>query len=185
VTFPQEVTIRHAWVTSAALSTQTAFPWNENQSYPCEVPPYSNRGVPASEEAREQSRRPNATPTPAVAPLPSPVPGALQTVAFPAAMPFDSIDCAVPFSQARVTAAKSPEYPSGYDAGPLTVKVDIQLNEAGHILDAWIWQTSNVMAFDGAGLRAARLSTYAPAVSYCQRVLGEYLFTASFQGRHP
>ena len=69
VTFPQELTIRHAWVTAAALSTKTEFPWNAT-------------------------------------------------------------------------------------------------------------------AFDAAGLRAARLSTYAPAISYCQPVLGEYLFTASFQGRH-
>jgi hypothetical protein len=184
VTFPQELTIRHAWVTAAALSTKTEFPWKPDRSYPCEVPTYSNRGAAESEEGREQSRRPGGSPSPAIAALPSPSPGALETVAFPAAMPFDSIECAVPFRQARVTAAKSPEYPSGFDAGPLTVKVDIQLDEAGRILDAWIWQTSNAIAFDAAGLRAARLSTYAPAISYCQPVLGEYLFTASFQGRH-
>jgi hypothetical protein len=184
VTFPQAVTVRHAWVTEVTLSTKTDFPWKPDQTYPCEVPTYANRGAPDSGEERPQSRRPSASPSRTVAALPSPSPGALQSVAYPAAMPFDSVDCAVPFRQARVIAAKAPEYPSGFDVGGgVATQVDVQLDEQGHLLDAWTYKTSGVMAFDASGLRAARLSTYAPAISYCQPVLGEYLFIASFPGR--
>jgi TonB family protein len=183
VTFPLPVTVRHAWVTNAALVGDDGYGWKDLKSYPCEVPVYANRGIPEAAGERPQSRKPSASPSP-IAALPVASPGAKQSAAFPVAIPFDSIDCTRPFGEARVTTAQGPDYPRGYIGAEGSTQVAVQIDEQGHLIDSWVYKSFGIDSFDASALRAARLSTYAPAVSYCQNVLGTYIFSATFQGHH-
>jgi TonB family protein len=184
VSFPEPLLVRHAWITSAQASDETVLGWGSKGEFACQVPTFSDRGAKTVELARSQSRAAAASPPPASA-AQAPASG-VAAAATPTTLPFDSIDCALPFHQATVTMAVSPDYPmiareSGVSG---TVMVDIALDEQGHIIDASIYSGSGYGPLDVAAVKAAQKSSYAGAVSYCQMVRGEYLFTATF-GRGP
>jgi hypothetical protein len=184
VAFPEALLVRHAWITSARSDDETVFGWGKRGEFACEVPTFPNRGIDAAEFARPQSRKATPSPAPAGAALPALADGAVRAV--PTSMPFDSIDCDTPFREVRVTDAVTPEYPPilrGNVSEQASVLVDIAADEQGHLIDASVFAASGYPAFDSAGLRSARLSSYSGAISYCQKVRGEYIFTATFQPR--
>lgn len=185
VEFPETLYVRHAWITSARSDDESVMGWGKRGEYACEVPTFPNRGLNAAELARPQARKAPPVPQPSgtASALPPAADGAARAV--PTSMPFDSIDCATPFREVRVTEAVSPDLPSVAAGLPAvtSVIVDIASDERGHLLDASVFSSSGYPALDRAGLRAARMSSYSGAVSYCQNVQGEYLFTASFLPR--
>jgi hypothetical protein len=184
VAFPEALLVRHAWITSARSDDETVIGWGKRGEFACEVPTFPNRGIDAAELARPQSRKATPSPAPAGSALPPLADGAVR--AMPTSMPFDSMDCDTPFREVRVTDAVIPEYPPllrGNVSEPASVLVDIAADEQGHLIDASVFAASGYPAFDSAGLRSARLSSYSGAISYCQKVRGEYIFTATFQPR--
>jgi hypothetical protein len=174
--------VRHAWVTSARSDDETFFGWGKRGEYACKVPTFPNRGISETDLARPQSRKASPSPAPAGSPLPALADGAVR--ALPAAMPFDSIDCDTPFREVRVTDAVSPDFPSilrGNVHGSESVLIEIATDEEGHLIDASEFAGSGYPAMDAAGLRASRRSSYSGAISYCQKVPGDYIFTATFE----
>jgi TonB family protein len=184
VAFPEPLMIRHAWVTSAKATSVTGFGWETLGTFLCEVPTYSDRGIAAAPVARDQARRPVASPTPSQASRAPSSPMATQAggpaLAVAAKPPFDSLDCPVPFSQAMVARAMQPQYPATFLSDTTTVQIEVAVGEQGQLLDAAVYKPSGVMAADQSALRAARRSIYTGAISYCQNVRGDYLFTATF-----
>jgi TonB family protein len=182
VAFPEALLVRHAWITSARATDENVLGWEKRGEFACMVPAYSSRGAWTAELERPQSRRSIPPPRPLGAASSTPV-GAAQAV--PTAIPFDSIDCDVPFRQATVTAPQIPDYPdsqrgSGVSATSL---VAVGINEKGDMIEASVYAGSNA-AFDQSALRAARMSSYSAPISYCQKVRGLYLFTATFMPRY-
>ena len=181
VTFPEALSVRHAWITSARSDDENVLGWGKRGEFACEVPTFPNRGVETAERARSQSREATSSPAPAGSAPPSLADGSVR--ALPTLMPFDSIDCDTPFREVRVTDAVSPDYPRmlrGNVPESRSVVIDVATDEQGHLLDASLLAGSGYSAFDAAGLGAARTSSYAGAISYCQKVFGEYIFTATF-----
>jgi TonB family protein len=183
VVFPDALLVRHAWITRAKANYESVAGWEKVGESACEVPTYNNRGVHTAELARAQSRKATPSPSPAGRePFTAPA-GVARAVS--TSMPFDSIDCDVPFRQATVTAASHPDFPPMLRDSGLsgTVLIAVAVDEDGHLIDASLYASSGLPAFDSAGLRAARLSSYSGPISYCQKVRGEYLFNATFQPR--
>ena len=142
------------WVTSAG-GTQ------------CDVPAFdapTDRTPPTTEEVA-------ATPS-ALYPM---------GTATPAQPPFASTGCDRPFQSSTVLEAKRPIATRLQEAavGPLAVEVEIALDPAGKLIDAWIYASSGYAGWNLAALRAARLSTYSGSISYCRPVRGTYLFVAT------
>jgi TonB family protein len=170
-------------VASARATDEAVLGWGNIGEFSCQVPIFENRGAKDAEVARMQSRAVAATPAPSPEAPQAAATGAVA-VALPATAPFDSVaDCPVPFKEATVAAAVSPDYPEsarelGYSG---TVYVDVALNGRGQIIDTSIYVGSGSPQFDAAALRAARRSEYTGGVSYCQHVRGEYVFVATFQ----
>lgn len=147
-TFAKPVSVRHAWVTSASVDGKTIA---------CAVPIFHAR------DSQDWH---------------SPAAGAAPSKSVAAAVlpePFSTLECAKPFADAVVTQAVSPDYPKFEILAPLVVKVSVTVDENGKNVASSIYQSSKILAFDAAALRSARLSTYAPAVSYCRNVTGTYL----------
>lgn len=153
VTFPTALSIRHLWVTSA-------------NGTPCEVPAFD-------------------APSDAMPPDPGDVSALISplyavSVATPSQPPFASTACNQPFSAGTVTKAQAPDYPlSLRDAGPLASSVEVALDRDGNLIGAWTYAGSGFTMWDRAALRAALLSKYRGAVSYCRPVNGTYLFLAT------
>jgi outer membrane biosynthesis protein TonB len=174
VAFPDALLVRHAWITTARTT---------GDGVACLVPAYKDRGVDTAELERAQARKATPPPKPvghAATPFPA---GVAQAV--PTSIPFDNIDCDVPFRQATVTAAQVPDYPTSERGGTSvsTTLVAVAVDEKGNSIDPWVYATSGSAAFDRSALRAARMSSYSAPISYCQKVRGVYLFTATFLPR--
>jgi TonB family protein len=184
VVFPEVLSVRHAWITSARSDDESVLGWGKVGEFACEVPAFPNRGVGTAELARSQSHKATPSPAPAGPALAAPADGAVRAIA--TSLPFDSIDCVTPFRDVRVTGAVSPDYPSilrGNAPGRNSVILDVASDEQGHVLDVSVFAGSGFAQFDAAAMRAARQSSYSGAVSYCQQVKGEYLFTATFDAQ--
>jgi TonB family protein len=148
--------------------------------FACEVPTYSSRGAADAELTRRQAALVATPATPQPAPI---VPNVTPGVAKPAPQPFDSIECDVPFMQARVVRPVQPDYPreAMSDGQPRAVEVEVAIDERGQLIDAWVFARSGDVLVDLSAVRAARRSSYSPATSYCQKVKGYYLFRADFR----
>jgi hypothetical protein len=183
VTFPEPLTIRHAWITSAKATSVTGFGWETLGTFDCEVPAFSRRGIDDAPVAREQTRRPNASPASSAPPS-----SANPQRAMAVDPPFASLDCAIPFRQATVKEAFSPDFPRVAMQNPppgnlATSRIVVYIDEQGHLVDSAIYDSSGSAPLDLAALRAARRSTYVQAISYCQNVRGTYVFNATFEFR--
>jgi hypothetical protein len=190
VAFPEALFVRHAWVTSARSDGETVMGWGKLGEFACEVPTFPNRGIDTAELERSQARK--ATPAPRKAPA-APIPaavlppladGAIRAV--PTSLPFDSIDCDTPFRELMVTDAISPTYPSILKGSVYTTTsslITVAADEEGHVIDASLFASSGYGAFDVEAQRVARKSSYLGAISYCQKVKGEYIFTATYESR--
>jgi protein TonB len=90
--------------------------------------------------------------------------------------------CAVPDAEARVNQLAQTSYPDSARELGITGDVDvlISLSASGAVIDASIYRSSGNRALDAAAMRAARETTYLPAVVACQAVPGTYTFHDSF-----
>jgi protein TonB len=126
----------------------------------------SSGGAGTSATASPATPAPEPTPTPAPTPTPKPA-------------------CAAPNVDARIVSKVDPDYPEiarqqGV-AGTATVKVTLGAN--GSVVGVSIARSSGNGALDNEAQRAARLSTYAPEISNCEKVAGSYLFVAEFEAQ--
>jgi Gram-negative bacterial TonB protein C-terminal len=175
VIFPQPVSVRHAWITTAQTHGDRFFNWDAQGAVACEPPAYL---APSKyRNTATTTRTPQAgDETPAPAPAPA------KAVA--SAAPFRLGTCAQPFVNATVTHAVQPNFPEllrnqGFSRVTIAI-IAIAVDPQGKLVDAWVWATSGYPAIDEAALKAAQQSSYSGATSYCRPVSGTYLFRADF-----
>jgi protein TonB len=89
--------------------------------------------------------------------------------------------CSSPDAPARTISAAPAEAPDGATDLPATADVEVTLDAAGGITDVRIYRSTNDPLLDRAAVRAARGSTYAPALVDCRPAGGTYLFRVDFQ----
>ncbi|HLY01235.1 MAG TPA: hypothetical protein VKR56_01920 [Candidatus Cybelea sp.] len=159
--FPAAVFVRHTWVVHARTSGDV-FGWQALGEVSCGIPAF---GAPAYRPQK-----------------PLPVDGLQHVKATPIA-PLFSKECAHPFTQATVTHAVQPPFPwfaQRLIGVSYTSEIEVAVGQNDAILDAWIHKSSGIPALDTSALAAARASSFASAISYCQRAEGDYLFRSEF-----
>ncbi len=175
VQFPEPVSVRHAWVTTAQTHGEANFNWDSFGEVACDPPPF---GAPAGAKELGSTNRDQAAGDPTPAPAPPPA------FAAPTSPPFPIPTCDHPFVAATVTKVVQPDYPQSMkeDAWNVTgiSEVYVAIDPHGNLTDAWIFASSGYVEFDREAIRAARHSKYSPAVSYCRPVSGTYVFRADF-----
>jgi TonB family protein len=181
VTFPATLNVRHAWITSARATNEGIIGWEKVGEFACEVPSYETRGPKTPELARAQSHAASPWPSPSPAATAIPAPFGVDAIAVRAAMPFASMDCEEPFHPGGIRDIHQPSFPHSENGNYGTARIAVQIDEVGTIIDASIDSSSGNRAFDSVALDAARKSAYVGAISYCQAVRIEYVFTAEFQ----
>jgi hypothetical protein len=108
----------------------------------------------------------------------------LQHVKATPIAPLFSTECVHPFTQAAVTHAVQPYFPRFAQrliGVSYTSEIEVAVGQSDAILDAWVYKSSGIPALDASALRAARASSFASAISYCQKAEGYYLFRADFR----
>lgn len=162
VEFPDAVTLRHAWVTSAdatgcnAPAFQTGSMWNEKDL--------------------------DGRPLPKPSPLPTPY--ARESVAAAVAPPFAVQTCALPFAAARVktlATGPDPNFDNPDATGGVSVAmVVVGVDGSGTLLGEKLIASSGYAPFDLATLRAARMTTYIGGTSYCRPASDLYIYRRDF-----
>lgn len=164
--FSMPVEIRRAFVLRATTD-DTVFPWPNKGETTCD---YMSDGPTHGGD----DGWPKRSDLYALAPV-SPL------VATPSTA-FADLPCKVPFVPAKVSNAVNPEYPrvamEQQESG--TVLQMIELDEHGSVIGSWI-RTPPSFSFDSPSARAARLSTYSPAISFCRPVRSIAQFRANFR----
>lgn len=182
VRFPQALTIRNAWVYSAAAQDDGAFGWHAMGLVSCDPP------AEASPEQRKRFKTAGKDRTYTLDPADedrlsdAPAATALVLAAQPS-KPLEISDCAEPFREATVDKQVEPQYPSEAaraGAGISITSVEVAIEPNGTLQEAWVWGPSGFRAFDDAALAAARNSTYKNARAYCKDVPGRYFFRVTF-----
>lgn len=84
----------------------------------------------------------------------------------------------VPAKTVVTETAVAPDDTAGYTG---QAKVQVDLDAAGTVVNASIYQSTGSMELDRAALAAARASRYAPEERDCKNVSGSYLFVVDFQ----
>jgi protein TonB len=125
---------------------------------------------------------------PPIAPSGEPQPGdtsgpidAGPTAGPPAPAPTPKPACSAPDIPAKTLVtenAVAPDDAAGYSG---EAKVQVDLDAAGNVVGASIYQSTGSMELDRAALAAARASRYAPEERDCKNVSGSYLFVVDFQ----
>lgn len=176
VRFPSPVGIEAAYVSDAQTSGEHDFGWDSKGDFSC-LPQASNFADEAPHNFHglvQKFPRTDLTSAPAAT--------ASIIAAEPATSPGNDA-CAKPFSNVAVKKAVSPDYPQSERtrrANGLSI-VEVAVNAAGNVTDAWTFLSSGSAAFDGAALASAEASTYTPGVVFCQPAGGFYLFNAEFE----
>lgn len=137
---------------------------NDNPKGPSELPPPPQ---PTGDPNPGQTSGPDTAPTAApFVPTPTPKPA-----------------CSAPDIPAKTIDAQTPDKPDDAQAEGFvgTVKVKVNLDAAGAVLGASVYESSGSMELDQAALSAARASRYEPEERDCKNVPGSYLFTVDFQ----
>jgi|GEM_PF-3278618 hypothetical protein len=161
VDFPHAVFVRHAWILHARTAGD-AFGWQTLGDVSCGIPAFGARAF-----------RPQR-------PLPD---DGLRHVAATSIAPLFSSECPHPFTEATVTHAVQPPFPRFAQrliGVSYTSEIEVAVGQSDAMLDAWVYKSSGVAALDASALSAARASSFASAVSYCQKAEGYYLFRSEF-----
>ncbi|MGA9018463.1 MAG: hypothetical protein WB438_05990 [Candidatus Cybelea sp.] len=159
--FPKAVVVRHAWIIHARTAGD-AFGWQTLGDVSCGIPAF---GVPAARIEK-----------------PLPDDGLHHVTATPIA-PLFSTECPRPFAPATVTHAVQPPFPRFAQrliGVSYTSEIEVAVGQSDAVLDAWVYKSSGVTALDASALSAARASSFASAVSYCQKAEGYYLYRSEF-----
>jgi hypothetical protein len=161
VDFPHAVFVRHAWILHARTAGD-AFGWQTLGDVPCGIPAFGGVAL------RPQKALPD---------------DGLRHVAATSIAPLFSTECPHPFTQAKVTYAVQPRFPRFAQrliGVSYTSEIEVAVGQRDAVLDAWVYKSSGVAALDASALSAARTSSFASAVSYCQKAEGYYLFRSEF-----
>ena len=102
VQFPEPVSVRHAWVTTAQTHGEANFNWDSFGEVACDPPPF---GAPAGAKELGSTNRDQAAGDPTPAPAPP------SAIAAPTSPPFPIPTCDHPFVAATVTKVVQPDYP--------------------------------------------------------------------------
>lgn len=91
-------------------------------------------------------------------------------------------DCAEPFRDAEVDHQAQVRWPLMAQLPNFDVTASLQVAIApdGTLKDAWVWGSSGYSQLDQEAIKAAKLSTYKGARSYCRAVPGDYFFMVTF-----
>jgi hypothetical protein len=158
-TFGKQVFVRHAWVLEARTSGDAAYGWDTLGDVACGIPSFGKLAYPPMHAEVAE--------------------GFPHVAATPVAPPY-ATDCPHPFSEATVTRAAQPYYPHFAPRMSYTAQIEVAVGQNDAVLDAWVYKSSGNKAVDTNALAAARLSSYASAMSYCRKAEGYYLFRADF-----
>ena len=132
---------------------------------------------------------PHGPPAPPIEPTGSPMPSPASTsgpAVAPTAAPFVPTPtpkpaCSAPDIPAKTLVTQPADRPEDADGYTGTAKVRVDLDAAGNVVGASVYQTTGSMELDHAALAAARASRYAPEERDCKNVSGSYLFIVDFQ----
>jgi TonB family protein len=175
VRFPLPVMMRTAFVGDAQSFGDAEFGWDAKGDVAC--------GPSAGLEAKVPVPKADMRPLNPRIDLDTP-PGAGATIASATSVPVPgSLSCAEPFTNATVSRAMAPDFPTAEmeRGGSATVLVEVAINASGALDDAWLFVPSGSEWFDDAALRAARMSTYKAGTAFCQPASGMYIFRAEFR----
>jgi TonB family protein len=100
-----------------------------------------------------------------------------------AAPPIEKTDCAKPFADATIDKQVSPTYPFSGAMPVSTSQIKVTIMPDGRIVDAKVFKSSGIEAFDIAAMDAAARSTYHPKIAYCRPTIGVYLFKVTYVPR--
>lgn len=175
VRFPSAVAISTAYVSEAQTSGEHDFGWDSKGDFTC---------LPQAGFFDESLRQFNGmVPKSARTDLTSaPANGAAILIAESVPSP-DNTSCAHPFTNPTVKNAVSPDYPRSERTRRtygLSI-VELALNAAGTVTDAWTFLSSGSAGFDGAALLGAQSSTFTPGLAFCQPTGGFYLFNVEYE----
>jgi TonB family protein len=175
VRFPSAVDISTAYVSEAQTFGEADFGWDSKGEFTClaqagffDAKPHSFNGLVLNDPRTDLTTAPAS--------------GAAVLVAKPAQSPGDT-SCAHPFSNPAVKKAVMPDYPRSERTRRtygLSI-VELALNAAGTVTDAWTFLSSGSAAFDGAALASAEASTFDAGTAFCKPTGGLYLFNAEFE----
>lgn len=181
--FPQEVQIARAWVYGASAQNDGPFGWQGLGPVSCPPPPdmspeqqkrYRRPAVRRMRDKAYELENPDAL---------NAAPAANSVVlAATASKPLESSDCPVPFQDAEVRSQAQPQFPNGMEGmlGDGMTSVEVALSPDGTLRDAWVWGPSGSDSYDLSAVRAARISRYSGARSYCMAVPSAYFFDVTF-----
>ncbi len=175
VRFPSAVDISTVYVSEAQTSGEHDFGWDSKGDFTClpqagffdEKPP--NFSGLVLNNPRTDLTTPPRNSASIVTAESAPAPG--------------DTACQKPFTNPGVKKAVSPDYPRSERTRRsygLSI-VEVALNAAGTVTDAWTFLSSGSAAFDGAALASAESSTFTPGLAFCKPTGGLYLFNAEFE----
>lgn len=178
VRFPAPVASVDAYVSDAKTNGEMAYHWDAQGQVQCSPP------AGFSLNPLRKVRKPNDIPV-----LLNPrvdmkvTPDVRAAIITPTAVSAPGrLDCAHPFTNATVTSAVSPIFPtSARGSGGGVVLVTVLIDDQGKLADAWVKTPSGHDDLDEAALNAARETRYAAGTAFCRPAPGEYVFRAVFQ----
>ena len=159
--FPKAVFVRHAWIIHARTAGD-AFGWQSLGEVSCGVPAFGVAAAPPGKPLADDGS---------------------QHVTATSIAPLFSTECPHPFTQATVTHAVQPPFPRFAQrliGVSYRSEIEVAVGQSDAMLDAWVYKSSGVAALDASALSAARASSFASAVSYCQKAEGYYLYRSEF-----
>jgi protein TonB len=127
----------------------------------------SENGIPQGVATSAGKAAVAATPAPPPPPTPTPKPA-----------------CAQPHVDATTTNPVTPDTPemAKQQGATGSVSVKVSLSPTGGVTGATIYKSSGNSLLDNAAVQAAKESTYAPEIDNCEKVAGDYIFRADFEG---
>lgn len=166
VRLPVDAPITYGYVSQASASGDTLLDWDKEGTVTCAPPTKQSQNAP---KHAFSASPPIGTP--------------LQ--AHPIDPPFTA-SCKTPFTPTLITHIPSIHTPAllasmTYSALPGGESiVAVALDRDGKVLDAWLWASSNVDAYDKTALKAARETTYVAPLAFCKSVPSYFLFRVNF-----
>ncbi len=181
VSFPKPVSVASAFMLNAKTQGETQLGWDAKGTVQCSPQidrlerPRSNRQLAPT------GMQPHLISPLFVAPQP---PASAQVLpAMLSSGPGDT-SCPVPFRDAK--AFNLPRVPYPEAAKYRSVKygdafVEVAISATGSVDDAWIFAPTGSPPLDQAAVRAAKMTSYKPAIAFCQKVPSIYSFLSEFK----
>lgn len=111
------------------------------------------------------------------------LPAAGQAIEAKPIAPLFRTDCTRPYLDAKAVHPALPVYPFAGRMPTATAQVEVMILPDGRPVDAKVFVSSGIDAFDVSAINAAKQTTYTPRVAYCHPTVGLYLFKVTFSAR--